>query len=91
MFEFFKNLLGLISPIGAQREQINLLTLKNSQLVARVRELEAGIEVLRNKDTANTEEIKKLNNQLYQLNSFKPNAVNPQGVPYRSAAPRGRP
>ena len=33
-------------------------------------------------------EIEKLTDRIHQSDSLKPNAVNPQGVPYHSAAPR---
>ncbi len=91
MIGFLKGFLSVINPIGALREKNDLLTFKNSELTAENVALKAEVEILRKKDTANTEEIKKLNNLLHQRNSFETNAVNPQGVPYRSAAPRSKP
>ncbi|MBK7014769.1 MAG: hypothetical protein IPH39_04140 [Sulfuritalea sp.] len=71
MSELLKSLLGLVNPVGAQREQINLLTLEKSQLVSLVGEmqrhienLESEIETLRTKDATNSEQIRSLEKKL---------------------------
>ena len=46
MSELLKNLLGLVNPVGAQREQINLLSLEKSQLVSLVGEMQSEITSL---------------------------------------------
>ena len=67
MSELLKSLLGLVNPVGAQREQINLLTLEKSQLVALVGEMQSHIselvsekEALSAKNDANSEQIKEI-------------------------------
>ena len=40
---------------------------------------------------SNSAEIEKLTNHIHQFDSFKNNAINPQGIPYRSASPQRKP
>ena len=58
MSELLKNILGLVNPVGAQREQINLLSLEKSQLVSLVGEMQSEITNLGSKvsvlETENT-------------------------------------
>jgi len=45
-------------------------------------------ETLKDETKLKAAEIEKLTNRVRQSDSLKTNAVNPQGVPYHSAAPR---
>lgn len=92
MSEIFKNIIGLINPVGAQREQINLLTLEKSQLISLISEMKSHIstlvsekEALESQNNSKSKEIEELTNRLNYV--LKQNSLRNSVVPIPTKSP----